>query len=68
MADIKSDLTSIMRYYGQYQRDGVHLSLNQRFFDTTGSCNGACVKTFAEKWMFNLPPGKWANWLVSELT
>ncbi|KAK3607837.1 hypothetical protein CHS0354_031339 [Potamilus streckersoni] len=65
IADIKSNINHVMRYYGT-GRDGVHLSLNQFFLEINTSCDGNCISEHVNNWMSRLPDGKWSNWIVGD--
>ncbi|KAL3837297.1 hypothetical protein ACJMK2_022664 [Sinanodonta woodiana] len=65
IADIKSDINHVMRYYGT-GRDGVHLSLNQMFLEINTSCDGTCISEHVNNWMTHLPDGKWSNWMAGD--
>ncbi|XP_061173906.1 alpha-glucosidase-like [Saccostrea echinata] len=58
--DPNSAVTEMMKYYGHFQRDGVHLPLRRRPF--ASNCNGRCVGNYVNEWMNNLPSGRWPTW------
>ena len=65
-ADIKSDVDSVMRYYGYFNRDGVDFPLNTFCLDLKSSDSGVEVSKIVQGWMGSMSGGRWANWLVSD--
>lgn len=58
-----SNNVEMMKYYGHFQRDGVHLPVKRRQFPT--DCGGQCIREYVNGWMDNLPSGRWPTWSVS---
>lgn len=61
--DPLSNNVEMMKYYGHFQRDGVHLPVKRRQFPT--DCGGQCIREYVNGWMDNLPSGRWPTWSVS---
>lgn len=61
--DPMSNNVEMMKYYGHFQRDGVHLPVKRRQFPT--DCGGQCIREYVNGWMDNLPSGRWPTWSVS---
>ncbi|XP_060067990.1 neutral and basic amino acid transport protein rBAT-like [Ylistrum balloti] len=46
--------------------NAVDLSLDPHFFEKTGSCDGACVKTYVDSWMSGVSGGRWPSWMAGD--
>lgn len=62
--DPMSNNVEMMKYYGHFQRDGVHLPVKRRQFPT--DCGGQCIREYVNGWMDNLPSGRWPTWSLGD--
>ena len=52
----------------QYYDSGADMPFNFNLLFTNRTCGGRCVRRLVDSWMYALPDGKWANWVVSNFT
>ncbi|XP_069120290.1 alpha-glucosidase-like isoform X2 [Argopecten irradians] len=64
MADVRGGLDKVMPYYGHYDRDGVHIALNEVFLPEHDICGAPCVRKYITDWLSQLPDHQWANWVI----
>ncbi|XP_033732800.1 maltase 2-like [Pecten maximus] len=64
MADVRGGLDKIMSYYGHYDRDGVHIALNEVFLSEHDICGAPCVRKYITDWLSQLNGHQWANWVI----
>lgn len=66
MVEAYSNITNVMKYYGNATHAGAHMPFNFGILNVVkNDTNALALKDVIDEWFAYLPDGAWSNWVVS---